>query len=240
MRWTFYAFALVVVLVLAVRPALLHTFRLAILGRATVAERVQEHGHSVRSQLRIELDRVGLSYPPAKIMLLGLKLERELHLFAADAADDTVGWKFIKIYDVTAASGELGPKLREGDRQVPEGVYQIESLNPNSRFHLSLRLNYPNPIDRARAQASDRANLGTDIMIHGGNASIGCLAVGDSAIEELFVLAADTGVEDVKVILSPVDFRNRELPVGFVAAEEWIVDLHHAIRREIRKLPLPE
>ncbi|MEO2243353.1 MAG: hypothetical protein ABGX49_06785 [Candidatus Poseidoniia archaeon] len=60
-------------------------------------------------------------------------------------------------------------------------------------------------------------------MIHGGNASIGCLALGDSAAEELFVLAADV--------------RRRELPLGFVA-EDWVAELHETIRREMRNLPL--
>ena len=79
----------------------------------------------------------------------------------------------------------LGPKLREGDRQVPEGVYTIANMNPNSISHLSLALSYPNDFDRARAAEDGRADntLGGSIMIHGGSGSIGCMAVGDEAAE---------------------------------------------------------
>ena len=75
----------------------------------------------------------------------------------------------------------------EGDKQVPEGFYRIELLNPNSRYHLSLRVNYPNAddIERAREDRRDLLNLGGDIMIHGGAESIGCIAIGNPAIEHL-------------------------------------------------------
>ncbi|HSA60443.1 MAG TPA: L,D-transpeptidase family protein, partial [bacterium] len=128
-----------------------------------------------------------------------------------------------------------GPKLREGDGQVPEGVYGVNALNPNSLFHLSIRLNYPNADDRARAREDGRANLGGDIMIHGSAVSIGCLAVGDEAAEELFVIAALTGLENVKVILSPVDLRSRSL--GGNASPVWTTNLYSKIRKELGNYP---
>ena len=82
-------------------------------------------------------------------------------------------------------SGRLGPKLKEGDRQVPEGLYRVESLNPNSRYHLSLRVNYPNEQDKSYGRLDGRNNLGTDIMIHGKDCSIGCLAMGDPSCDFL-------------------------------------------------------
>lgn len=83
----------------------------------------------------------------------------------------------------------------------PEGVYVIEWLNPNSRYHLSMRVSYPNAWDRQEATRENRTQLGGDIMIHGSNASIGCLAMGDEAAEDLFILAARTGISHVDVIL---------------------------------------
>jgi len=59
----------------------------------------------------------------------------------------------IKSYPFTGFSGGLGPKLREGDGQIPEGVYAIEYLNPNSQFHLSVKLDYPNVFDKAKGRA---------------------------------------------------------------------------------------
>ena len=89
--------------------------------------------------------------------------------------------------------GASGPKIQRGDKQVPEGVYGISYLNPNSAYHLSLGVNYPNAFDREMAAKDGRKNLGGDIMIHGKNVSSGCLAVGDEPAEELFVLAAEVG-----------------------------------------------
>ncbi|MFN2508264.1 MAG: hypothetical protein ABR589_05780, partial [Chthoniobacterales bacterium] len=93
-----------------------------------------------------------------------------------------------------------------------EGIYRVEGLNPNSRFHLSLRLDYPNGFDRARALAEGRTKLGGQIMIHGDIVSKGCFAMGDPASEDLFVLAALTGIANVRVILTPVDFRKTAEP----------------------------
>ena len=70
-------------------------------------------------------------------------------------------------------------KLKEGDGQVPEGIYHIDSLNPNSMFHLSIRLDYPNSFDKQQGKIDGRKELGSDIMIHGNTCSSGCLAIGD-------------------------------------------------------------
>jgi murein L,D-transpeptidase YafK len=146
---------------------------------------------------------------------------------------------FIRSYPIQAASGTLGPKLRQGDYQVPEGLYNVESFNPNSRFHLALRVGYPNREDRRRAVVDGRTTLGGDIMIHGGDASIGCLAMGDPAIEELFVLTADVGRARTRIILAPQDLRVRPavlLPTGTPA---WTDELYAELRRALGELPLP-
>lgn len=201
-------------------------------GAATTTERLATYGASVRSRLAPAFEAAGVPYPPTSFTLIGLKAEKRLELWAPDAAGRP---RLVKAYPVLAASGGAGPKLREGDRQVPEGLYGIESLNPNSRFHLSLRIDYPNAADRRRAQAEARTGLGGDIMIHGSNVSIGCLAMGDPAVEELFVLAALTGPKNIRVILSPVDFRRLDkidLPAGLPA---WVPDLHAEIKAELAR-----
>jgi murein L,D-transpeptidase YafK len=96
--------------------------------------------------------------------------------------------RLLKTFPILAQSGNPGPKHQEGDLQVPEGVYRIAVFNPESRFHLSLGLNYPNEADRARV---DSRKPGGDIYIHGSAVSIGCLAMGDEAIEQIFLLAYD-------------------------------------------------
>jgi hypothetical protein len=124
---------------------------------------------------------------------------------------------------------------------VPEGVYAIVYLNPNSVAHLSMALDYPNTFDLARASEDGRMyeTLGGDIMIHGGAGSIGCLAIGDEAAEDLFVLAADAGFERAVVVMSPVDFRQRTLPRGYRPPAPWVPALYAQIRAELDGLPLP-
>ncbi|MBI4584602.1 MAG: hypothetical protein HY717_11360 [Planctomycetes bacterium] len=171
-------------------------------------------------------------YPPRKLALIGLKDEKALEVWAAG---EDGKFALITTYPILGASGRLGPKLREGDYQVPEGLYRLESLNPNSLYHLALRVNYPNDFDRERAAREGRGRLGGDIMIHGGAGSIGCLAMGDEAAEDLFVLAAETGLGRIAVILSPADFRQRELPELDHELPPWTAELYARIKSELAK-----
>lgn len=202
-------------------------------GRSTVAERVAQYGPAVRSRLASDFKRVGCTYPPAKMKLVGLKKEKRLEVWVAP----TNGvYALLKTYPIIGTSGGLGPKLEEGDSQMPEGIYRIDFLNPNSRYHLSLRIDYPNAYDRVKAAADGRTKLGGDIMIHGSAWSDGCFAMGDPAAEDLFVLAAETGLANVSVILSPVDFRVRELPDKRPKVPAWTTDLYALIRQELMNL----
>ena len=153
-----------------------------------------------------------------KLRILIFKNERSVEVHAP-------GWKEPRIYPMTAFSGTLGPKLREGDGQIPEGVYGIEYLNPNSRYYLSLKVSYPNASDRKRAKADGRTNLGGDIMIHGKAVTIGCVPVGDDAIEDIFYLAASIGIKNVSVIIAPYDMRKGRNPELERSPLAWYPDL---------------
>lgn len=201
-------------------------------GRKTVVERLVQFESVVSNRLSARFAEIGRGYPPRSLTLIGLKHERLLEVWVSDG---TNGVRHLKTYPILGASGKLGPKLREGDRQVPEGHYMVEALNPNSAFHLSLRLNYPNRFDREKGKLDGRTNLGSDIMIHGGSASIGCLAVGDPAAEDLFVLAAKTGVENINVLISPVDFRVRGLPPDMPKVPSWTAELYQKLSNEVRR-----
>ena len=94
-------------------------------------------------------------------------------------------FQLYKTYEICNFSGDLGPKLQEGDRQSPEGFYFVgkSSLNPNSSYHLSFNLGFPNAYDRAQGRT------GSYLMVHGDCVSIGCYAMTDPAIEEIYVIA---------------------------------------------------
>lgn len=217
--------------ILLLRPSLLWSFWIRLRGRATVAERVEEYGAPARERLLPPFTQAGIPYPPAAVRLVGLKQEALLEVYArADHSE----WRWITTYPILALSGGPGPKLRDGDLQVPEGLYEIEALNPNSRFHLSLRLNYPSVFDRRRAEAEGRTQLGGDIMIHGSDVSIGCLAVGDRAIEDLFILTADVGIPHVDVVLAPSRVGPAVVPTG--SRTVWDVEMDQGIDAALAEL----
>ncbi len=141
-----------------------------------------------RAQPRLEelFKKAGLAYPPQRIFLRLFKLEAECELWAAATAAGQL--TKIKTYAICAASGELGPKRREGDLQVPEGFYHISAFNPWSNFHLSLKINYPNDSDHI---LSDHRRPGGDIFIHGSCVTIGCIPLRDGPIEEIYLAAVD-------------------------------------------------
>ena len=207
-------------------------------GEKSVSERVQQYGNVVATRLQPSFAKAGVAYPPAGITLVVLKQERQLELYAQSAGST---YRFIRSYPIMAASGHLGPKLREGDWQVPEGIYGVDSLNPNSLYHVALHVDYPNAFDRAQAKADGRSHLGGEIMIHGNEVSIGCVAMGDIAAEDLFVLSAKAGIHNVKLLLCPFDFRlskDDDMPPGKLPA--WAPELYRQLRRELWAMPLPQ
>jgi len=214
---------------------LVNYVRTKLSGGYTLTERLEMHAAGVEQRLQPAFTVAGLAYPPSEVAYVAIKQQRALHVYARQKDDDA--WTYVRTYPVLAQSGRLGPKLREGDRQVPEGIYHAEFLNPNSLYHLSIRLNYPNATDQAAARADGRENLGSDIMIHGSNVSIGCLAVGNEASEDLFVLAALVGKERVRVVIAPVDFR---LPGAQSPEAErpWIPSLYATLARELATFPI--
>lgn len=205
-------------------------------GKKTVSDRVAQFGDVVRMRLAPQFTSTGVAYPPQSVTLVGLKAERMLQVWVSGGDGK---WSHLRDYPILGMSGVLGSKLKEGDMQVPEGLYKVESLNPNSLYHLALRINYPNSQDRLRGRQDGRPELGSDIMIHGKTCSIGCLAMGDEAAEDLFVLAADTGIDNVTIILSPVDLRTQGLPENVPSLPPWAGALYDTIKTELERLGRP-
>jgi len=182
-------------------------------------------GAQAEMRLQARFAAAGLDYPPERVQLIALKQGRRLEVWVWQG-----GWRHLHDYPVFAASGQPGPKLREGDRQVPEGFYRIAALNPNSHFHLSMKLDYPNPFDRLHATLEGRERPGSNIFIHGSAWSTGCLAMGNRGIEELYTLVARVGLRRVEVLIAPWDFRRRpvRLPAG---APAWLGELYGYLQR---------
>ena len=160
------------------------------------------------AELRAAFEKAGVRWPADEIFLRAMKREGELELWARNGTGESI--RLVKRLPILAASGGPGPKRREGDMQVPEGFYEVDRFNPRSNFHLSLGLNYPNASDRI---LGDPVSPGFDIFIHGGNVSIGCLALGDDGIEEIYLAALDSRVRPIRVQLFPARMDAADWPV---------------------------
>lgn len=141
-----------------------------------------------------------LEFGKQSIFFRVFKAEKVLELWAKKADGK---YCLIKSYPICSASGDLGPKRRMGDYQVPEGFYHIDRFNPTSSFYLSLGINYPNASDKILGTS---ANLGGDIFIHGSCVSIGCMAMTDAFIYELYIAAVEaksSGQQKIPVHIFP-------------------------------------
>lgn len=168
----------------------------------------------VRPVLEAELAARGLDFGAAAFLRI-FKQERELELWlrGSDGA-----FALFKTYPICTYSGALGPKLRQGDGQAPEGFYRVPAgrLNPYSSYHLSFDLGYPNAYDRAHGRT------GSLLMVHGSCVSIGCYAMGDANIEQMYTLlsaAFRAGQGEVAVHAFP--FRMTEANLARAQGSAW-------------------
>ena len=187
----------------------------------------------VTKRLLPYLNQAGFSSLPSQLLLIAYKEEQVLKVYGFH----TNSWQLIKMYPFTAMSGTLGPKLKEGDKQIPEGIYSIEYLNPASLFYLSMKVSYPNVFDKTKGQFDNRQNLGGDIFIHGKAATIGCIPIGDKAIEELFILVEAADTPNIKVIIAPRDFTKGKSHPS-ITSVSWSDELYDIIRKELNSLAL--
>ena len=144
------------------------------------------------------------------------KAESELELWTRGEGE--YEYTLTKTYPICAWSGRLGPKVKQGDRQAPEGFYWVDKsrLNPNSQFHLSFNLGYPNAYDRAHGRTGDF------LMVHGNCVSWGCYAMTDDGIEEIYgaiETSLNGGQPFVRVHVFP--FRMTEENMAAHAGSEW-------------------
>ena len=139
----------------------------------TTGDRVLDARNNVQSEFAEHFGK------PVFIRII--KEDRDLELWVQESDKS---WQILKSYHIFGMSGELGPKTAEGDEQAPEGFYRVypHSMNPRSKFHLSFNIGYPNAYDRKLGRT------GSFIMVHGDILSIGCFAMTDARIEEIYTM----------------------------------------------------
>jgi hypothetical protein len=232
-------FIVVTIALLTTHPgeALYIARRIPILRRffkADIETAVKLYGPAARVRLAKSFKIRNIAYPPDKIAYIALKSERQLLVYASSTDEK---FKYVCSYPILGASGRIGPKLREGDFQVPEGIYQL-TLEPDTPYHVALRLDYPNASDLARAKIDHRLNPGSDILVHGTTGSVGCIAVGDQASEDLFVLAFDCHNKSLPLIIAPNDLRVLPAPPSKKGDPIWLNDLYAEILAQLGEFPL--
>jgi len=143
--------------------------------------RLQEVRERITPTLETSLSKHGLQLGDHTYLRV-FKHERVLELWMKPRGKNE--YILYKSYPIAGMSGQLGPKLKEGDYQAPEGFYNIVkgNLNPKSRYHLSFNIGYPNSYDRFHKRT------GSFIMVHGSDVSIGCYAMTDPVIEVVYLI----------------------------------------------------
>lgn len=148
---------------------------------------------------------------------LYIRIFKEEKLLEVWIAGDK-GYRLFKSYPICAISGRLGPKVVQGDAQAPEGFYEVtaDQLNPSSNFHLAMNIGYPNAFDRQNRRT------GSAIMIHGACVSIGCFAMTNGGIDEIYTLvhaSLASGADAVPVHVFP--FRMTIANLAWRVQDRW-------------------
>lgn len=135
--------------------------------------------------LKAELKEKSIDPDNIDVFIRIFKHEQELELWAKSKSQ--IKYSLLKKIKVCASSGDLGPKRREGDGQVPEGIYDVPFFNPSSSYYLALKVGYPNKSDRILKTGP----AGGDIMIHGNCVTIGCIPLQDDPVKEVYLLCVE-------------------------------------------------
>ncbi len=196
-------------LILLISPALIkmHSIPSSARSRVAIAR--------VTPKLKKDFSTKGFKWG-ASIFIRIFKKSKELEIWVKDGGQ----YRLFKIFKIcTYGGGPLGPKVRQGDGQAPEGFYFVtpQGMNPHSNYHLSFNLGYPNDYDRGHKRT------GSALMVHGDCVSIGCYAMTDKGIEEIFTLA-DAAFQNNQAVFRVhiFPFRMTKENMGKYGRAKWI------------------
>ncbi len=165
----------------------------------------------IRTQMAIK--GLGIENP---MLIRAFKSEMKLELWVKSSYRDE--YELFKSYNICQKSGVLGPKLQEGDKQTPEGFYDVKPhrLNPNSKYFLSFNIGFPNEHDKSLGRT------GSHLMIHGSCVSEGCFAMTDEAIAEIYLIVEQNfkhGQESIPIHIYP--FHMSDINMAMRKSSRW-------------------
>ena len=152
------------------------------------------------------LKKHGLNVDHYQLYIRAFKEEGIIELWGKNKQQQS--FHHFRTYTICSSSGLIGPKRIQGDGQVPEGYYHIDRFNPESSYHLSLGINYPNNSDKI---LSNKQRPGGHIFIHGDCVTIGCLPITDNEIKSLYIYCVEAiknGQKTIPVTIFPMKLTN--------------------------------
>ena len=155
------------------------------------------------------LGQMDISLNNVNVMIKAYKYEQLVKIYVKKSSDKI--WDVYKSYPFCFFSGDLGPKRKEGDFQIPEGYYHVNHFNPYSNFYLSLGISYPNQADKIKSTASRK---GGAIYMHGGCNTIGCIPIEDEPIKEVYILAVlakNNGQDQIPIDILPFQYSDETM-----------------------------
>ena len=191
----------------------------------TVFQAYRDKAEEAYAKLRAQ----GVDHFNCDILLRAFKFEEDLEVWAKNKEDST--YKLITTYKFCENVGQLGPKRKEGDMQIPEGFYQISKFNATSAYFLSLKVNYPNTSDSFLA---DRFTPGGMIFIHGGCSTVGCIPITDEWIKELYVFCLEASGHDqydIPVHMFPARLTEENMELLAKQFGSWLVSFWKQLQK---------
>jgi murein L,D-transpeptidase YafK len=211
----------------AINPAFVSSFL-----KAGGSQRpVHDNCETVIQKVKAYFLKAEAPFPPVACTIVCLKAEKRIELYAARLDHVMV---HIKSYQILSTNNRIGPRVTTASYQVPEGIYRFTNVVPAGKFHMGLPINFPNTFDRRKARESGMIAPGGRVMIHGNCVSIGGVAIGNQAIEEVSAIAAFVGLGRIKVVIAPFDLRKRSIePAELSNLPAWTLELYDTIQREL-------
>ena len=177
--------------------------------------------------------RIPIKDMPTELKILVLKQEKQVELWGK-LPDGK--WKKLSFYAILAIADQPGPKTRNNDKKTPEGIYRIKSFNLNTPVYLAVNLDFPSGADIriAKEEGRDVKMMDKGFMLHGIAFSKDNVTLPNSALDDMFYMVTKVGLQNARVLIVPVDFRNEGLPEK--AVSDWAMERYKQMYDEMKPL----
>ena len=177
--------------------------------------------------------RIPVEKMPTELKILVLKQEKQVELWGKFSDGK---WKKLSFYVILAVADQPGPKTLNNDKKTPEGIYRVKSFNLNTPVYLAINLDFPSEADIriAEQEGRDANMMDKGFMLHGIAFSKDNVTLPNAALDDMFYMLTKVGLQNAKVLIAPVDFRNERLPEK--AVSDWAMERYKQMYDEMKPL----